>query len=209
MLGLLARKLGMTQIFDEEGSLVPVTVLRVDPNVVIAQKNKEENGYNAVVLGVDDAKEKKVTQPYAGQFPEGVKPKKCIKEFRDFSKECEVGDSLGVEILEGCRYVDVQGVSKGKGCQGVVKRYGFGGGRKTHGSKFHREPGSTGQSTYPHKTFKNVKLPGRMGREQVTTLNIRVIKIDVEKRLLLINGAVPGINKGLVVVRTAVKKQRA
>jgi large subunit ribosomal protein L3 len=209
MLGLMARKLGMTQIFDEEGGLVPVTVLRVDPNVVIAHKIEEEDGYNAVVLGVDDAKAKKVTQPYAGQFPDGIKPKKHIKEFRSFSKECEVGDSLGVEILEGCRYVDVQGVSKGKGFQGVVKRYGFGGGRKTHGSKFHREPGSTGQSTYPHKTFKNVKLPGRMGREQVTTLNIRVIKIDVEKQLLLIHGAVPGVNKGLVVVRAAVKKQRA
>ncbi|MDR2343668.1 MAG: 50S ribosomal protein L3 [Spirochaetaceae bacterium] len=209
MLGLLARKLGMTQIFDEEGSLVPVTVLRVDPNVVIAQKNEETNGYNAVLLGVDDAKANRITKPYAGQFPEGVVPKKHIKEFRGFSKECAVGDALGVEILEGCRYVDVQGVSKGKGFQGVVKRYGFGGGRKTHGSKFHREPGSTGQSTYPHKTFKNVKLPGRMGREQVTTLNIRVVKIDVEKQLILIRGAVPGVNKGLVVIRAAVKKQRA
>ena len=209
MLGLLARKLGMTQIFDEEGSLVPVTVLRVDPNVVIFQMNEEENGYNAVVLGVDDAKPNKVTKPYAGQFSEGMVPKKHMKEFRGFSKECEIGDSLGVEIFEGCRYVDVQGVSKGKGFQGVVKRYGFGGGRKTHGSKFHREPGSTGQSTYPHKTFKNVKLPGRMGREQVTTLNIRVVKVDVEKQLLLIRGAVPGVSKGLVVVRAAVKKQRA
>ena len=209
MLGLFARKLGMTQIFDEKGSLVPVTVLRIDPNVVISQKDEEKYGYNAVVLGVDDARPKKVTKPYAGQFPDGIAPKKRIKEFRDFSKECTIGDSLGIEIFEGCRYVDVQGVSKGKGFQGVVKRYGFGGGRKTHGSKFHREPGSTGQSTYPHKTFKNVKLPGRMGREQVTTLNIRVVKIDVEKRLLLIHGAVPGVNKGLVVVRTAVKKQRA
>ncbi|MDR1148072.1 MAG: 50S ribosomal protein L3 [Spirochaetaceae bacterium] len=209
MLGLLAKKVGMTQIFNEEGNLIPVTVLRIDPNIVIDQKNEKENGYNAVLLGVDDAKENRVTKPYAGQFDEGIAPKKHIKEFRDFSKECEVGDSLGVEILEGCRYVDVQGISKGKGFQGVVKRYGFGGGRKTHGSKFHREPGSTGQSTYPHKTFKNVKLPGRMGREQVTTLNIRVIKIDVEKQLILIRGAVPGVNKGLVVVRAAVKKQRA
>jgi large subunit ribosomal protein L3 len=209
MLGLLAKKVGMTQIFNEEGNLIPVTVLRIDPNIVIAQMNEKEDGYNAVLLGVDDAKENRITKPYAGQFAEGIAPKKHIKEFRDFSKECVIGDSLGVEILEGCRYVDVQGVSKGKGFQGVVKRYGFGGGRKTHGSKFHREPGSTGQSTYPHKTFKNVKLPGRMGREQVTTLNIRVVKIDVEKQLILIRGAVPGVNKGLVVVRAAVKKQRA
>jgi large subunit ribosomal protein L3 len=209
MLGLLARKVGMTQIFDEKGNLIPVTVLRIDPNVVIARKNEKDNGYDAVLLGVDDAKKNKVTKPYAGQFPEGITPKRKIKEFRGFSRDCAVGDTLGVEILEGCRYVDVQGVSKGKGFQGVVKRYGFGGGRKTHGSKFHREPGSTGQSTYPHKTFKNVKLPGRMGREQVTTLNIKVVRLDVEKQQLLIKGPVPGINKGLVVVRAAVKKQRA
>ncbi|MDR0382483.1 MAG: 50S ribosomal protein L3 [Spirochaetaceae bacterium] len=209
MLGLLARKVGMTQIFDEKGNLIPVTVLRVDPNVVIARKNEKDNGYDAVLLGVDDARKKKVTKPYAGQFPEGIAPKKKIKEFRGFSRECAVGDTLGVEILEGCNYVDVQGVSKGKGFQGVVKRHGFSGGRKTHGSKFHREPGSTGQSTYPHKTFKNVKLPGRMGRERVTTLNIKVVKLDADKKLLLINGAVPGVNKGLVVVRAAVKKQRA
>jgi large subunit ribosomal protein L3 len=209
MLGLLARKIGMTQVYDEDGSLVPVTVLRIDPNVVIARKNEKDNGYNAVLLGVDDAKKNRVTKPYAGQFPEGIAPKRKIKEFRDFSRECAVGDTLGVEILEGCRYVDVQGVSKGKGFQGVVKRYGFRGGRKTHGSKFHREPGSTGQSTYPHKTFKNVKLPGRMGREQVTTLNIKVLRLDVEKQHLLIKGSVPGINNGLVVVRAAIKKQRA
>jgi large subunit ribosomal protein L3 len=102
--------------------------------------------------------------------------------------------------------VDVIGVSKGKGFQGVVRRYGFGGGRATHGSKFHREPGSTGQSTYPHKTFKNVKLPGRMGREQVTVLSQRVVKVDTEKQLVLIKGAVPGVNKGLIVIRSAVKK---
>jgi large subunit ribosomal protein L3 len=200
MLGLLAKKLGMTQIFDEQGSLVPVTVLLVAPNVVIAQRTEEKNGYTAVLLGVDDAKPTRVSKPYAGQFTGGIVPKKHIKEFRRFGKECAVGDLLGLEILEDCRYVDVQGMSKGKGFQGVVKRYRFGGGRKTHGSKFHREPGSTGQSTYPHKTFKNVKLPGRMGREKVTTLNVKVMKIDIEKRLILIRGAVPGVNKGIVVV---------
>jgi large subunit ribosomal protein L3 len=209
MLGLLAKKVGMTQIFDEQGNLIPVTVLKIDPNTVIAQKDKEKDGYSAVLLGVDDAKPNRVTKPYAGQFAGGAKAKKHIKEFRDFSKECVVGDEIGIELFEGCRYVDVQGVSKGKGFQGVVRRYHFGGGRHSHGSKFHREPGSTGQSTYPHKTFKNVKLPGRMGREQVTTLSIKVVRIDIEKQLVLINGPVPGINKGLVVLRAAVKKQRA
>jgi large subunit ribosomal protein L3 len=206
MLGLLAKKVGMTQVFDDDGNLVPVTVMRVDPNIVIAQKTEEKDGYNAVVVGVDDKREALVTKPYRGQFPEGIAPKKNLRELRDFEKEVAPGDALGVEVLEGCRYVDVSGVSKGKGFQGVVKRYGFGGGRKTHGSKFHREPGSTGQSTYPHRTFKNVKLPGRMGREKVTVLSLRLVKVDPEKQLLMVHGAVPGINKSLVLVRAAVKK---
>jgi len=196
----------MTQVFDETGGLVPVTVVKVEPNVVVAQKTGEKDGYEAVLLGVDEMKKNKASKPYAGQFPENIAPLKTIREFRDFEKEVAPGDKLGAEVFEGVRYVDVIGVSKGKGFQGVVRRYGFGGGRATHGSKFHREPGSTGQSTYPHKTFKNVKMPGRMGRERVTVLNLRVVKVDTEKQLVLIRGAVPGINKGLVVVRAAVKK---
>jgi large subunit ribosomal protein L3 len=202
----MAKKVGMTQIFDDGGNLIPVTVLRVDPNIVIAQKTQEKDGYSALVLGVDDLKQSRVTKPYAGQFSENITPKRRIREFRDFEKEAAVGDALGVELFEGCRYVDVSGISKGKGFQGVMKRWGFGGGRRTHGSKFHREPGSTGQSTYPGRTFKNVKLPGRMGRERVTVLSLRVVKVDVDNRLIMVHGAVPGINKGLVVVRAAVKK---
>lgn len=206
MLGLLARKIGMTQIFDEDGNLVPVSVIRVEDNTVIALRDKEKNGYQAVLLGVDDVKASKVNKADAGQFAEGIAPKRHLQEFRDFPKEVKVGDVLGAELFEDCRYIDVSGVSKGKGFQGVVRRYKFGGGRHTHGSKFHREPGSTGQSTYPHKTFKNVKLPGHMGHERITTLSLRVVKFDKENKLLLVRGAVPGINKGLVVVRTAVKK---
>jgi large subunit ribosomal protein L3 len=211
MLGLLARKIGMTQIWTEEGNLVPVTVLRFDPNKVIAKKETEKDGYSAVLIGIDEVKKRndgsfKTTKPYAGQFAEGQTPSRSLHEFRDFEKECNVGDALGLEVFEDCRYVDVSGVSKGKGFQGVVRRYKFGGGRATHGSKFHREPGSTGQSTYPHKTFKNVKLPGRMGREKVTTLSLKVVKIDAEKKLLMVRGSVPGVNKGLVFVRAAVKK---
>ena len=206
MLGLLAKKVGMTQVFDAGGNLTPVTVMRVDPNIVIAQKTEEKDGYKAVLVGVDDVKKNRVTKPYAGQFPESIAPKRRIRELRDFEKEVAVGDSLGLEVLEGVRYVDVSGVSKGKGFQGVMKRYGFGGGRKSHGSKFHREPGSTGQSTYPGRTFKNVKLPGRMGREKVTVLSLRVVKMDSEKQLIMVRGAVPGVNKGLVLVRAAVKR---
>ena len=204
MLGLMARKVGMTQIFDEIGNLVPVTVVRIEPNTVIAQKTEEKDGYKAVVLGIDEYK--KASKPYAGQFSEGITPKRTIREFRDFEKEVNPGETLGAEVFEGIRYVDVIGVSKGKGFQGVVRRHGFGGGRSTHGSKFHRVGGSTGQNTYPHRTFKNKKMPGRMGRERVTTLSLRVEKVDTEKQLVLIRGAVPGINKGLVVVRSAVKK---
>ena len=196
----------MTQVFDEEGNMVPVTVMSVAPNVVIAKKTQEKDRYNAVLVGVGDAKKSRVTKPYAGQFPENIAPKKRLQELRDFEKEAAVGDSLGVETLEGVRYVDVSGVSKGKGFQGVVKRYGFGGGRKTHGSKFHREPGSTGQNTYPHRTFKNKKMPGRMGREKVTVLSLRVMKLDAEKQLILVRGSVPGNNGGLVLVRAAVKR---
>ena len=160
MLGLMAKKIGMTQVFDELGNILPVTVLRIDPNVVIAQKNEEKDGYTAVVLGVDDKKKNLVTKPYAGQFPQNIAPKKYLKEFRNFEKDVAVGDSLGVEVFDKIRYVDVIGVSKGKGFQGVMKRWGFAGGRHTHGSKFHREPGSTGQSTYPGSfTFLNVR-PG-------------------------------------------------
>ena len=206
MLGLMARKVGMTQVFDETGNLIPVTVVRIMPNVVISQKTEEKDGYKSVLLGVDDLKEKRVTKPYAGQFSEGIAPKRTIREFRDFEKEVAAGDTLGAELFEEIRYVDVCGISKGKGFQGVVRRYNFSGGRASHGSKFHREPGSTGQATYPHKSFKNIKLPGRMGREQVTVLSQRLVKIDTEKNLLMIRGAVPGINKGLVIVRAAVKK---
>lgn len=207
MLGLMAKKVGMTQVFDESGNLVPVTVLRIDQNIVMALKTAEKDGYNAVLLGQDEMKKSRVSKPYAGQFPEGVAPAKRLKEFRDFEKECNVGDALGIELFEGVRFVDVAGVSKGKGFQGVMKRWGFGGGRATHGSKFHREPGSTGQCTSPGRSFKNIKMPGRMGRERVTVLNLKVVKVDVENRTILVRGAVPGINKGTVVVRSAVKKQ--
>jgi len=197
MLGLLAKKVGMTQVFNETGNLVPVTVIRVDPNIVIALKTEEKDGYKAVVVGIDDVKAHRINKPYTGQFPENISPKKKIKELRDFEKEVAVGDSLGVEVLEGIRYVDVAGISKGKGFQGVVKRYGFGGGRKTHGSKFHREPGSTGQNTYPHRTFKNKKMPGRMGRENVTVLSLKVKNWIPKNSLFLCGVPFPVITKDL------------
>lgn len=208
MFGLIGKKIGMTQIFDATGRLVPVTVIEIHPNVVIGKKTVERDGYSAILLGVDEKKKNHVTKPYGGQFPEGIAPTKILRELRDFGKDPAVGESLGAGALEGLRFVDVQATSKGKGFQGVVKRWGFGGGRNTHGSKFHREPGSTGQSTWPHKTFKNVKLPGRMGRETVTAQNLKVVRVDAEGGFILVRGAVPGPRNCTVVVRSAVKKSK-
>jgi large subunit ribosomal protein L3 len=206
MKGLIAKKVGMTQVFDEEGNVTPVTVIRVDPNVVVACKTKDAFGYNAVVLGLDDKKPHKVSKPYAGQFTQSVKPKKFIKEFRDFENEVAVGDEVGLELFENVRFLDVTAISKGKGFQGVMKRWGFHGGRATHGSKFHREAGSTGMCTTPGHSFKNIKMPGRMGREKVTVQNLRIVKIDPELKVVLVRGAVPGNKDCTLIIKSAVKR---
>ena len=206
MIGLIGKKLGMTQVFDETGKLVPVTVVQVVPNVIVGKKTTEADGYNAIVVGVYEKKKTRVSKPYGGQFSEGLLPTRVLREMRDFEKDVQVGEKLDVSLLDSVRYVDVTATSKGKGFQGVVKRWGFGGGRSTHGSKFHREPGSTGQSTYPHKSFKNIKLPGRMGRERVTVLNLKVIRVDAEKGVVLLRGALPGPRNCDLLVRKAIKK---
>ncbi len=204
MLGLIGKKIGMTQVFDEGGSLIPVTVIQVEPNVVVGSRTVDKDGYSAVVLGAGTRK--KAIKPYAGQFPEGLKPASTLKEFRDSEREVAVGQQLGVEIFEGVPFVDVKGVSKGKGYQGVMKRHGFGGGRKSHGSKFHRAGGSTGMAASPSKVIKGTKMAGRMGGENKTVQNLRVIKVDTEKQTLLVMGAVPGRNSGRVLITPAKKK---
>jgi large subunit ribosomal protein L3 len=206
MIGVIGKKVGMTQIFDETGRVVPVTVVQVVPNVVVRKKTAEKDGYNAVVVGVYEKKKSRVTKPYAGQFPEGIAPTRILREFRDFEKEVEVGQAIDASVLNGVRFVDVIAKSKGKGFQGVVKRWGFEGGRATHGSKFHREPGSTGNSTYPHHSFKNIKMPGHMGNERVTVQNLKVVRVDAEKGVVLIRGALPGPRNCDVLIRKSVKK---
>ena len=206
MKGLIAKKVGMTQVFDESGNLTPVTVIRVEPNVVVSTRTKENNGYEAVVLGLGDVKASKVNKAYAGQFSENVTPKRILKEFRDFENEVKVGDQIGLELFEGVRFLDVTATSKGKGFQGVMKRWGFHGGRATHGSKFHREAGGTGMCTTPGHTFKNIKMPGRMGFERVTVQNLKVVKIDPELNVILVRGAVPGVKNCTLIVKSAVKK---
>ncbi len=206
MKGLIAKKVGMTQIFDENGNLTPVTVIQVEPNTVIATKTKEANGYDAVVLGLEDVKETKVSKAYKGQFPENITPKRHLKEFRDFEKEVSVGDQIGLELFEKVSFLDVTATSKGKGFQGVMKRWGFHGGRSTHGSKFHREAGGTGNSTTPGHCVKNVKMPGRMGSERVTVQNLKIVKIDPELKVIMVRGAVPGVKNCTLIVKSAVKK---
>jgi large subunit ribosomal protein L3 len=208
MLGLIGKKIGMTQVFDDGGVLTPVTVISVEPNVVVGKKTDEAHGYSSIVLGCADKKKNRVTKAYAGQFAENIPPKKILREMRNFSKEVSVGDVLGVELFEATRFVDVTATSKGKGFQGVMKRWGFHGGRSTHGSKFHREPGSTGQCTYPGHSFKNIKMPGRMGGDVCTAQNLRVVKIDAEKKVILVRGAVPGARNCILVIKSAVKKAK-
>jgi large subunit ribosomal protein L3 len=206
MIGLIGRKIGMTQVFDEDGVLTPVTVVHFEPNVVVSERKAEKDGYDAVVIGSGEMKKSRVTKPYAGQFPEGVRPTKHVMELRDFDAEYAVGGSLGVELFDGHGYVDVVGTTKGKGYQGVMRRHGFHGGRKSHGSKFHRAPGSTGQAAWPSKVIKGRKMPGRMGAERRTVQNLRIVKIDPDKQVLLVGGTVPGARDSMVLVRDAKKR---
>ena len=206
MIGLIGKKAGMTQVFDAEGTLTPVTVIKVEPNVVVANRTVDKDGYDAVVLGSVEMKSSHVSKPYAGQFKEDLSPKKHVMEIRDFEKECNVGDSFGVELIENLVYVDVVGTSKGKGFQGVMKRHNFSGGRATHGSKFHRANGSTGMAAWPSKVIKGTKMAGRMGGEKKTVQNLEVVRVDAEKNIVLVKGAIPGTKDSIVLVRKAKKK---
>ena len=206
MFGLIGKKVGMTQIFDDTGRLVPVTVLSLADNVVVGRRTVENDGYDAVVLGAEVVKAARVTKPRLGQFPDGVEPRRALIEFRDFGLDVEIGQALGVDVFNDVAFVDVIGRSKGKGYQGVMKRHGFGGGRKTHGSKFHRTNGSTGMAAWPSKVIKGTKMAGRMGTDRTTVLNLRVVRIDAEQQLLLVRGAVPGKTNATVRVRPAIKR---
>lgn len=206
MLGLIGKKMGMTQVFDAQGRLTPVTVIKIEDNVVIAQRTTEKNGYKAAVLGSIDKKKSTVTKPYAGQFKNVCAPKRTVVEFRDYDKEVKVGDTLGVDLFKDTTYVDVQGTSKGKGYAGGVRRYGFQGGRATHGSKFHRDLGGTAMSSTPARTFKGHRMAGDMGDEKVTVQNLKVVKVDPELQVLLVRGAIPGPTHSVVIVKKAVKK---
>lgn len=207
MLGLIGEKIGMSQYFSEEGNLLPVSLIKIEPNCIVKKKTVETDGYNALVLGVKDLKEDKVNKPYKGVFGDKIAPKRVLKEIRlDNVDNYEVGQELTVKEFENINYVDVIGISKGKGYQGVMKRHGFSGGRKTHGSKFHRQNGSTGQCAYPSKVFKGVKRAGRMGTDRITVQSLKVVKVDEEKNVVIVKGAIPGTKKGTVIIKNACKK---
>ena len=210
---ILGRKLGMTQIFTEEGRVIPVTVVESGNNFVLRNKTDETDGYNAVQIGFGDVKEKNITKPLKGQFEKaGVKAVRFIREMRLAApSEYNVGDTIGVDIFAAGDLVDVVGTSKGKGFAGGIKRHNFARGPMGHGSKSHREPGSTGAmiSGPGGRVLKGKKLPGRMGGERVTVQRLTIVRVDTDRNLILIKGAIPGPKKGFVVIKDTVKPAKA
>ena len=203
MSGLIGRKIGMTSIFDENGKNIPCTVIEAGPCVVTQVRTKEVDGYEALQLGFDDKNEKHSTQAAIGHFKKaGTVAKKKVVEFQ-FENEYKLGEVLTVDVFAEGEFVDVQGVSKGKGFQGVVKRHGFGGvGQATHGQHNRlRAPGSVGASSYPSRVFKGMRMAGRMGGDNVTISNLRVLKVVAEKNLLVIKGCIPGCKNSYVIIQ--------
>ncbi|MCD2261134.1 50S ribosomal protein L3 [Dietzia aurantiaca] len=209
--GILGAKLGMTQVFDENNRVVPVTVVKAGPCVVTGIRTEETDGYNAVQIAFGAIDPRKVTKPVAGQFEKaGVTPRRHVAEIRLENAEqaagFEIGQELGADVFEDGAFVDVTGTSKGKGFAGTMKRHGFAGQGASHGTQaVHRKPGSIGGAATPGRVFRGKKMAGRMGNERVTTMNLKVHKVDAEAGVLLIKGAIPGRNGGLVMVRSAVK----
>jgi large subunit ribosomal protein L3 len=204
---ILATKVGMTQIFNEDGVLTPVTVLQAGPCAVTQIKTVDNDGYSAVQVGFVDKREKLVTKPQKGHFEKaGVAPKRFVKEFKfDNAEEYTVGQEIKADIFAVGDKIDVTATSKGKGFAGAIKRHGLHTGPKTHGSKYHRHAGSNGACSDPSRVFKGKKMAGRMGAEQVTVQNLEVVRIDVENNVILVKGAVPGPKKAMVTLKETVK----
>ncbi|MBU42947.1 MAG: 50S ribosomal protein L3 [Spirochaetaceae bacterium] len=197
--GLIGRKLGMTQVFDEKGNVVPVTVLEAGPCVVTDLRTEEQHGYKAVQLGFGEVKEKALSKAEVGHVKKnGIAPHRTLMEFRDADLEVEVGASVAADLFSAGDRVKVTSVSKGKGFQGVMKRHGFGGGRMTHGSHFHRAPGSIGASSDPSRVFKGKKMPGHAGQLKTTVSNLKIMQVDLENNRILVKGAVPGARTSVV-----------
>ncbi|RAK16742.1 large subunit ribosomal protein L3 [Anoxybacillus vitaminiphilus] len=204
--GILGRKIGMTQVFAENGDLIPVTVIEASPNIVLQKKTIENDGYEAIQLGFEDLREKLANKPLKGHVAKAnTAPKRFIREIRGVNlADYEVGQEVKVDIFAEGDIVDVTGTSKGKGFQGAIKRHGQSRGPMSHGSRYHRRPGSMGPIA-PNRVFKSKELPGRMGGERVTVQNLKIVKVDAERNLILVKGNVPGPKKGLVIIKSAVK----
>ena len=202
---ILAKKVGMTEIFNEAGELVPVTVLQAGPCVVTQVKTIENDGYEAVQVGFEDIREKLVNKPVKGMFDKaGVSYKRYVREFK-LEGEYSVKDEIKVDVFEAGDKIDATAIAKGKGFQGAIKRHGQSRGPMAHGSKYHRHAGSNGSCSTPSRVFKGKKMPGHMGGKKVTTQNLEVVRVDAEKNLLLVKGAVPGPKKSLVTIKESVK----
>lgn len=202
---ILAKKVGMTQIFNEAGELVPVTVLQAGPCVATQVKTIENDGYEAVQVGFEDIREKLVNKPVKGMFDKaGVSYKRYVREFK-LEGEYSVKDEIKVDVFEAGDKIDATAIAKGKGFQGAIKRHGQSRGPMAHGSKYHRHAGSNGSCSTPSRVFKGKKMPGHMGGKKVTTQNLEVVRVDAEKNLLLVKGAVPGPKKSLVTIKESVK----
>lgn len=204
---IMAKKIGMTQIFSEDGVLTPVTVLEAGPVYVTQVKTEETDGYSAVQVGFGDIREKLVNKPKKGHFAKaGVENRRFLKEFKlDNAEEFELGQEIKADIFEAGDKVDVTATSKGKGFQGAIKRHGQSRGPMGHGSKYHRHAGSNGSASDPSKVFKGKKMPGQMGAVKVTVQNLEIVRVDVENNLLLVKGAVPGPKKSTVIIKESVK----
>ena len=207
MKGILGRKVGMTEVFTKEGKVIPVTVIETEPNVVTQVKTVETDGYNAIQVATGDVKDKHVNKPMKGHFNKaGVSFKKLLKEFRvDNPSEFTIGQTITANIFTDGQKIDVTGTSKGKGTTGPIRRYNQSRGPETHGSKYHRGGGSIGANSTPARVLKGMPMAGRMGNEKVTVQNLEVVKVDAERNLLLVKGAVPGPKKGRITIRKAIK----
>ena len=205
--GLIGKKIGMTQIFNEEGKVIPVTVIEAGPCVVSQVKTEETDGYNSIQLGFGAIKESKVNKPERGHFTKAnIAPARYLREFRvDSIEDVKVGDELKADIFMAGDKIDIQGTSKGKGFQGVIKRHGQHRGPMGHGSMYHRRPGSMGSTSTPGRVFKGKKLPGHMGAETVTIQNLEVIKVDLDKNVILVKGSVPGAKGSILKIKSSVK----
>ena len=209
MKGILGKKLGMTQIFTAEGIVVPVTVVEATPNVVTQIKTVEKDGYSAIQVGFEDAKEKSLNKPQKGHLAAANVLKKHLKEFRvDSVEEFTVGQEIKADLFAAGEIIDVTGISKGKGFQGPIKRHGQSRGPESHGSRYHRRPGSMGACSFPGRVFKNKKLAGHMGSVKVSVQNLEVVRVDADKNLILVKGAIPGAKGSVVTLKEAVKSSK-